>query len=472
MAAVVDQIGARTLWEDGITGDGVNVAVIDTGVAPVEALSGADKVVAVVDLSAEAGVPEARFVDTFGHGTHVAGIIAGRDPDADPKDAREHPEWFMGVAPDAGIVSVKVGDNAGAVDVSQVIAGVDWVVDHADELDIRVINLSYSSGSTLPYWIDPLTYAVERAWRAGIVVVVAAGNDGMGQLRVGVPANDPLVIAVGGLEASDTGAFLIPSWATNGNGLRNPDVGAPGAHIDSLRAPLSRIDLEHPEGRQTDPSLFRGSGSSQAAAVVTGAVALLLEARPHLTPDQVKAALKQSADATVLPMFSSFFAGSGLIRIDRAVALNKPAAIQKFVPSDGSGQLEQARGDVHLVVNGTPLTGEVTVLGSAWDGTRWSGTRWSGGEWDGTRWSGGSWMGTRWSDATWTGQEWLGDSWTGTSWSGTRWSDAAWTSSSWTGTRWSGTRWSDDSWSGATWDGTRWSGTRWSGTRWSTAGSA
>ena len=475
MFSVVDQVGARSLWEDGVTGEGVNVAVIDTGVADVAALSGGDKVVAMVDLSAEAGVPEARFADTYGHGTHMAGIIAGRTPGADPSEAEDHPEWFLGVAPDAGIVSVKVGDNSGAVDVTQVIAGVDWVVDHADELDIRVINLSYSSGSSLPYWTDPLTYSVERAWQAGIVVVVAAGNDGLGQLRLGVPANDPYMIAVGGVEAVAPSAFAIPSWATNGNGLRNPDVAAPGAHIESLRAPLSRVDLEHPEGF-VDDVRFRGSGSSQAAAVVSGAVALMLDANPSLTPDQVKAALRSTADATVLPASGpsgvprSYFAGKGVIRVDRAAELAPSSTTQTFKRSDGSGLIDAARGDISIVINGSPLDGELTVLGTVWDGTRWSGTRWSNGTWDGTRWSGGEWMGTRWSDATWTGAAWLGSSWTGTRWSGTRWSGSAWTATSWTGTRWSGTRWSDDSWTGALWDGTRWSGTRWSGTRWSSAG--
>ena len=148
MYRVVDQIGARALWLRGIDGSGVNVAVIDTGVAPVAAL--AQQVVAVVDLSAEAGIEEARFIDTFGHGTHMAGIIAGATPGADPAQAAAHPEWFMGVAPRAGIVSVKVADNSGAVDITQVIAGVDWVTDHAAELNIKVLNLSYSSGSTLP----------------------------------------------------------------------------------------------------------------------------------------------------------------------------------------------------------------------------------------------------------------------------------------------------------------------------------
>jgi serine protease AprX len=456
MYHVVDQIGARTLWERGITGEGVNVAVVDSGVAVVAALTGADKVVAMADFSAEAGVPQASYVDTFGHGTHMSGIIAGRDPGADPALSRQHPEWFLGVAPDAGLISIKAGDNTGAVDVSQMIAGIDWVTEHSAELNIRVLNLSFSSDSAQTYLTDPLTFAVERAWKAGIVVVVAAGNDGLGQLRVGVPANDPFVIAVGGVEAVAGGRYTIPDWATNGNELRNPDVGAPGAHIDSLRAPGSRIDVDYPDGRVSD-TLFRGSGSSQAAAVTSGAVALLLQAQPSLTPDQVKAKLKRSADSAAVPFGSAVYAGNGFLRIDRAVDASSTFSSQLHLPATGMGSLDAARGTLpRLGLLGVPIVGEITVLGSPWLGSAWTGTRWTGGMWDGTRWTGAAWMGTRWTDGAWAGTRWTGTRWTGVEWAGTRWTGEAWTSSSWTGTRWTGTEWT----------GTRWTGTRWTNTSW------
>ena len=163
MYNVVDQIGARKLWKQGITGAGVNVAVIDTGVANVPSLSAAGKVVAVADLSSEASDPSTAYVDTFGHGTAMAGIIAGFEPGADPATAEHHPEMFLGVAPNAGIVSVKISGRDGSSHPAAVAAGIDWVVANADELDIRVINLSYDSSSTLGYRIDPLTAAVERA---------------------------------------------------------------------------------------------------------------------------------------------------------------------------------------------------------------------------------------------------------------------------------------------------------------------
>jgi serine protease AprX len=487
MYNVVDQIGARALWDRGITGKGVNVALVDTGVAPVPALNDGSKVIATVDLSGEAGVPQATYLDTYGHGTFMAGIIAGRDPGANAADAQDHPDWFLGVAPDAGLVSVKVGDNTGAADISQIIAGVDWVVEHADTLDIGVLNLSYASGSTLPYNSDPLTFALERAWQAGIVVVVAAGNDGRGSHTLASPAVDPYVIAVAAVEAKKDPKFVVPSWMSSGDGVRNPDVSAPGAHIISLRDPLSRIDIEHPEGYVSD-LLFKGSGSSQAAAVVAGAAALERQLHPDYTPDQIKAVL-MSNTANASPR-NARYSGAGVIQLDDSLGLPTPTLVQNFPKSDGTGSLEAARGPVHIVINGEPLYGEVTVLGTPWVGARWTGARWTDGTWDGARWTGGTWMGARWTDASWTGARWTGARWTGARWTdtfwngarwtglrwtGARWTADAWTGSSWTGARWTGARWTDAGWSGARWTGARWTysswdGARWTGARWTDAG--
>jgi serine protease AprX len=454
MYHVVDQIGARELWERGVDGTGVTVAVVDTGVAPVAAL--ADQVVATVDLSGEARVPEARFVDTYGHGSHMAGIIAGRSPGADPATADDHPDWFLGVAPGADLVSVKVGDNTGATDISQVIAGVDWVVDHADELDIDVLNLSYDSGSPLPYLTDPLVAAVERAWLSGIVVVVAGGNDGRRTGVLGSPALDPYVVSVAAAQAQPRGRFTVPSWTSTGSKSRPPDLVAPGTSIDSLRVPNSRVDLEHPEGFVSD-TLFRGSGSSQAAAVVAGAAALLLEERPWLTPDQVKNLLVSTADNRIVTPRHERISGAGMLRVDVASERVAGVSVQTWPLSDGSGSLDAARGGDTITIDGVVVTGDRTVLGVPYVGARWEGSRWSEGSWDGSRWSAATWLGSRWSDATWTGSRWTGS----------RWSIDDWAGSGWSGSRWSGSRWSADAWSGSRWSGSRWSGSRWSGSRWS-----
>ena len=172
--------GVQGWWRAGYTGAGVDVAVIDTGVTPVDALADPDKIVYGPDLSLDAPADNLHNLDANGHGTFMAGIIAGRGSGADPSSYAGDQTNFLGVAPDARIVSVKVGASDGSVDVSQVIAAIDWVVQHRNDngLNIRVLNLSYGTDSAQPYEVDPLAYAVEQAWKAGIFVVAATGNAG------------------------------------------------------------------------------------------------------------------------------------------------------------------------------------------------------------------------------------------------------------------------------------------------------
>ena len=377
MHRVVDQIGARSLWQQGITGAGINVAVIDTGVALVDGLVGEGKIVAAVDLSSEAGNPMTAMVDTNGHGTHMAGIIAGRGTGADATLAGAHPEWFLGVAPDAGIVSVKVGDRQGRVIPGAIAAAVDWVVDHADTYSIDVINLSVGSAATsvMRYGVDPLAAAVQRAWDAGIVVVTAAGNLGPESDGLLTPANNPYVITVAGADVSETG-IRAADWTSSGDGVRDPDLSAPGAHIQSLRAPGSDADVNHPTG-YVDARTFQGSGSSQAAAVTAGAVALLLSARPELTNDQVKALLT----GTAAPMSDpSRVAGSGFIDVASANAAPIPVVEQNFP------RVETAR----------TLAVEIPVVENIWNGVNWWGVNWWGVNWWGVNWWGVNWWGVNW----------------------------------------------------------------------------
>ena len=358
MYRVVDDIGARALWEQGFTGAGVNVAVIDTGVAPVDALGGPDKLVAAVDLSDERAHASTVFVDNFGHGTHLAGIIAGRSPDADPVVAAQHPEWFLGVAPDAGIVSIKVAGRDGSLSPAALISGIDWVIANADDLDIRVINLAVDGASNNPRTETELAAAVERAWNAGIVVVTAAGNDGAGSGGLAAPASDPYVIAVGGLEATDDG-FVVADFTSRGDGVRNPDIAAPGAHIESLRAPGSYADVDHPEG-YVDQQRFLASGSSQAAAVAAGVAALLLDENPALTPDQVKAAMV--ASAVPLAGAGESAVGAGVISAIDAASVAPTTSVQTWERTVSSGQLPDVPG---AVVDLQPSS-------SAWASSAWA----------------------------------------------------------------------------------------------------
>ncbi len=457
---VVDQIGADNLWAAGFTGEGVDVAVIDTGIAPIAELSETDVFVGP-DLSFEGGVDELAGLDSYGHGTHMAGIIAGRTPGADPADPQ--PGDFLGVAPDAGIVSVKVADNSGAVDVSQVIAAIDWVVQHRNsgDLNIRVLNLSYNTDSDQHYVDDPLSKAVENAWNHGIVVVVSAGNEGKSVWNLASPATNPNVLAVSSAELSSWGNWGIPKWAPSGR-LRNPDVVAPGVSIASLRVPGSRVDTEHPGGRIAgDDRLFLGSGTSQSAAVVSGAAALLLDQRPELTPDEVKGLLTDTALDTGGE--KAYFQGHGVIDLAAAMVGDAVAVDRHAAPATGLGSLEEARGTDHVVVGEDVLSGEITVTGAAWDPAAWvavseSATAWTGeDDWSGSTWSGSTWSGSTWSGSTWSGSTWSGSTWSGSTWSGSTWSGSTWSGSTWSGSTWSGSTWSGSTWSGSTWSGSTWS---------------
>ena len=271
--------GAEDFWRAGFDGSGVDVALIDTGVVPVDGLTWSGKIINGPDLSFESQADNLRHLDTYGHGTHLAGIIAGRD-DADSE--------FRGMAPGARLVNIKVADSEGSADVSQVIAAIDWTIQHRYDngMDIRVINLAYGTDGVQPYQVDPLAHAVEKAWHAGIVVVVAVGNDGnWAPLRN--PAIDPFVIAVGAAEHDSSQISGVSSFSSCGTSERFVDLVAPGRSVLSLRAPGSNADQAFPEAVVAG-NLFLGSGTSQAAAVVTGGVALLLDQRPELSPDQVK----------------------------------------------------------------------------------------------------------------------------------------------------------------------------------------
>jgi serine protease AprX len=160
--------GAAEFWNDGYIGTGVDVAVIDSGVLPVQGLTYPGKVINGPDLSFESQAENLIYMDTFGHGTHMAGIIAGRDDGADTVQRGEEAN-FLGMAPGARIVNVKVADSAGAVDATQVIAAIDWIVQHRSDngMNIRVLNLSYGTDGSQNSTVDPLAQAVERAWESG-----------------------------------------------------------------------------------------------------------------------------------------------------------------------------------------------------------------------------------------------------------------------------------------------------------------
>ena len=470
MAKTAGYLGAAAWWNAGYTGAGVDVAVIDTGVAPVEGLATAGKVIQGPDLSLESQAPNLRNLDTNGHGTFMAGVIAGKDSTLTAPYASAPASAYRGIAPDARIVAVKVATADGGVDVSQVIAAIDWVVQHRNDngMNIRVINLSYGTNSTQSYLDSPLAYAAEQAWKRGIVVVAAAGNSGYSIDALANPAVDPFVIAVGATDSMGTAAVTddtLGGFSAHGaSGMRAPDFAAPGAHLQGLRVTNSHLDVNHPEG-QIDTRYFRGSGTSQAAAVVSGTVALLAQKYPTITPDQIKNFLR--SNARPLTKVDVADQGAGEIQLAPMLTKTPTAYTQTFTPSTGTGTLEAARGTDHLTANCVVLTGEKDVFGKPFNSATVAaataaGSTWSGGTWNGSTWSGSTWSGSTWSGSTWSGSTWSGSSWSGSTWSGSTWSGSTWSGSRWSGSPWSGSTWSGSSWSGSTWSGNTWSGGTWS----------
>jgi serine protease AprX len=379
----MDLIRAATgVGNSGLTGAGVDVALIDSGVIGVSALDGPDKLVRGPDFSEDAYDPDLRSLDAFGHGSHMAGVIAGNDPES----------GYQGIAPGSRLVSVKVAGADGITSLVRVLMAFDWVRRNRDkgDLDIRVLNLSFGVDARREYVRSPLAYAAEQLWNRGIAVVAAAGNKADGTGRLDMPAADPFLIAVGAsdtLHTADTADDGIADFSSR-DAVRPPDVVAPGTSVVSLRVPGSTLDAEFPAARIGE-DFFRGSGTSQAAAVVSGLVALMLEARPDLTPNQVKALLK--AGAVDLPADVSAD-GSGRVDLARSLALETPSAEAAAQP------FEPAVRDLHALWQDLfdEATGSAPGVGTGENG--WTGRRWSGRSWSGRSWSGRSWSGADWGD--------------------------------------------------------------------------
>jgi serine protease AprX len=467
MASTAEYTGAEAWWAAGYTGMGVDVALIDSGVAPVEGLSAPGKVIYGPDLSLESQAPNLTNLDTFGHGTFMAGLIAGRDTGLTAPYQEAPASAYRGMAPDARIVSLKVATADGGTDVSQVIAAIDWVVQHRNDgdLHIRVLNLSYGTNSSQWFGVDPLAYAVERAWDAGIVVLASGGNSGFqakgSSPALADPAYDKRIIAVGASDSMWTMTQVddtVPDFsaAAKTGSARAPDFVAPGTHLQGLRVPNSWIDTQVDGKTVLDDRFMRGSGTSEATAIASGAAALILSKYPNATPDQVKRMLKLGAYD--MPLCSrTGTAGSGELQLGTILAAPLPSYVQTVAPGTGTGTLEGSRGSDHLTRDGVVLKGEQDIFGKPFDSTAMAAleaasSSWSGGTWNGSTWTGSSWSGNSWSGSSWSSSSWSGSSWSGSSWSGNSWSGSSWSGNSWSGSSWSGNSWSGNSWSTNSWD--------------------
>jgi len=324
------------LGTPGYTGTGVGIAILDSGIAAHTALD--TRVVAHVNLvSSEPGVSG----DPFGHGTHVAGIAAGNRTAA----SLVTPAFSGGSSPSAKLIDVRVLNSTGSGLTSDVIAGIDWVIDHRAAYNIRIINLSLGHPVTEPSATDPLCQAVLRAVTAGITVVVAAGNYGLtstGQPVLGgitSPGNSPAALTVGSIDTKgtlDTSDDEVAPYSSKGPAryeiVVKPDVVAPGTRIVSLESPNSYLSRTYPQWHIAGSgknAYFRLTGTSMATPVVSGGVALLLNAQPSLTPAQVKMALQMGA--RFMPDAGLIGAGTGTVNFAQSLKIAQNGLVTNVV---------------------------------------------------------------------------------------------------------------------------------------------
>jgi serine protease AprX len=376
---------ASNPWSAGATGQGVGIAVIDSGVTQ-SADFGAR--LTQVRLDGQVGSLD----DTVGHGTMVAGVAAGNSPDGK----------FIGIAPGASIYAININRPTG-VYASDVVTALKWVFDNAHAYNIRVVNLSLTETVPSSYKDSPLDLAVERLWASGVFAVVSAGNLGPGQIDY-APANDPLAFTVGAFDTMDTGGpgdDTLLSWSSGGrtvDGFAKPELLAPGRHIAAPLPPGTTLAMQAPLGNQVASGYAEINGTSFAAPQVAGAAAIIFGWHPDYSPDNVKWALiaKQAAKPRnskigSLSLSSSYnYAGT-------------PGRANQGVPA-----LVCAPGT-------TCLSG--STVASSWNSSSWNSSSWNSSSWNSSSWNSSSWNATAdWSSSSWNSSSWTSSSWNSTSW--------------------------------------------------------
>jgi serine protease AprX len=429
--AFLPETGATQLAAKGDTGQGVTVAVLDTGIDNLPDFAG--RLLGGVDLTS-AGNP---YQDDYGHGTFVAGLIAG--------DGASSNGLYSGEAPGADLVSVKVAGPGGTTRLGTLISGLQWAVDHQGSYGIKVLNISlgYPPGSSTVN--NPLDQAVEAVWHAGIAVVTSAGNAGPFDGTILSPGDDPLAITAGALDdmaTSSPGDDEMTNFSSAGptspDGWAKPDLVTSGRSVVSLAAPGSTIYTSYP-GARIGTANFVGSGTSFSAAITSGAAALVLAANPGLTPNQIKARLLGTTSPG--PVANPFVDGHG--------ALNALAAA-----TSGPMNLSQSTAGLSPTKNGATVSLSPSGPANSWNTALWSGIAvapqadWSfdGSTWVGSDWNGWSLVGRAWNDGGWNNGGWTGAAWDGSAWQGSAWDGTGWAGSAWQGSAWDGSAWSSSSW--------------------------
>ena len=404
------EVGAPQAWSQlGVTGRGVGVAVVDSGVYAHPDLAG--RIVAAIDFTSLAPtVSNIPLGDVGGHGTHVAGLIAG--------DGTRSGGLYTGVAPNANIIDVRVIDGHGSSNVSIILRGLQWILANKATYNIKVVNMSLGATPTGSYKSDLMATAAEILNFAGVAVVVSAGNTGPLAGTITTPGTDPYVITVGALDDNGTALRtddLMATYSSRGRtpfeNLAKPDLVAPGRKMVSLRAPGSELDSLFPDRQVTvlgsaSADYYKLSGTSMAAPVVSGTIALMFERNPNLSTAQVKSRLKSSA--TPLAFGTANDRGAGLVN---AYGATSSASAEK---ERGAGRVSDAFAkDMKRFIQGQQFVwrdlaynGGVDSGGTSWEGVTWENVRWDSVTWENVTWEGFTWEGVTWEGVTWETVTW------------------------------------------------------------------
>jgi subtilisin family serine protease len=356
------------------TGEGVTVAILDTGIADHPDL-GKRKVKARVDFVKDGNTAQ----DPGGHGTFVAGVIAANGQ-------------MKGVAPDADLVSLRVLDANGNGTVANVVGAFDWLLKNSQRYHVDVVNLSWGAPQATSYHKDILSALVESLWFDGITVVAAAGNGGPTAGTVTAPGADPFVVTVGSFTDQGTTAFGDDRESTFSgrgptlDGFAKPDTLAPGEHVQSLRvAGVTYLDSHgRPAGKTTD-AYVRMTGTSAAAAFVSGVAALVASDHKRFSPTQIKGAIVASGRP---------ISGSSTKAVDALLALSAMTTVNVGLKPSA------------LLIQILLTSRALRLKGVTWEGVTWDGVTWDGITWESVNWKSVSWESVSWETITWEGVTW------------------------------------------------------------------
>jgi serine protease AprX len=373
-------LGVRKTWAmkvqgQYLIGQGIGVAVIDSGISldpdfSATAYNKGSRLIKQISFSSNSQTVN----DTYGHGTFVAGILGGNGSDSE--------RLYLGVAPEVNLISLKISDETGMAYESDTVAAMQWVFENKSSYNIRVVNLSINSTVEQSYHTSPLDAAAEVLWFNGIVVIASAGNKGPAGTYNTVsaaPANDPFIITVGASDekgtADRTDDVLAPFSARGitSDGFSKPEIVAPGTSIISVLSKLSPWDEQYPDRNVLNAEYFRLSGTSMAAPMVSGAVALLLQDEPNLTPDQVKYRLMQT----------------GSPRSTTTAYLDVYAAVTGVTTESANIGLQASQ----LLWSGSdPIT---------WTSVNWNSVNWNSVNWNSVNWNSVNWNSVNWNSVNW-----------------------------------------------------------------------